>query len=208
MLRAAPAPPPLTENLIAEDARDPEVVVSGDSPWVVVPSFRMGVQLPVGWYRTTSDQIIENLRRSYGDDLAAAGEDQRRELERQLRAAVDRFPADQVSMGLIPSVRVLLVPFGGVPPTDFCEAQSLQFTRQAYPDAQLTHASSTEVLGRRAARCASTMTANTVSGSFPGAQDLLWIFGESHTVVIASIGNASDPVSSTLDTVLASIRSL
>lgn len=207
-LRAEAEPPALTESDIAEDARNPEVVVSGDSPWVLIPSFRLGIQLPVGWYRSTSQQIVENLERTYGPEFAAMSEQERRDFEVALRAAVDRYPSDTQVMGLIPSVRVMLLPFGGVPPTDFCTAQSLPFSRQGYPEAQLVNSSWTEVHGRRAARCTTSMTANTVNGSFPAMQELLWIFGESHTVLILSLGNASDPVSATLDAVLGSIRRL
>lgn len=207
VLRNDPNPPALTEAQIAADASDPNVVVVGDSPWIVVPSFRLGVQLPVGWYRKTQEQILAGLRRSYDaqHQLSAAEEEQ---FSRSLRGAADRFPEGANIMGLIPSVRVLLVPGGGIPPQDFCERLQLPNARQTYPYATLTRSEWMEVQGRRAARCSNAVTANTLGGSFPGVSDTLWIFGDSHIVLIASVGNASDPVAATLDAAIASIRAL
>lgn len=198
-------PPAITAEMIAADASNPDVVVSGDNPWVVVPSFRMAIHLPGGWYRQTPEQILAGFARSY-DASHQLSQEQQAELVRSLRGAADRHPSNAPVMGLIPSVRVAVGAGGGVPPEDFCARLSLPASRQFYPDARLTASSWIQVAGRRAARCSILVTANTVDGAFAGAVEQVWFFGESHHMMIASIGNTTDPVLPTLQAVVASIR--
>ena len=207
---ASTAPPTLSEAQIASDAADPALVVDPSSAWVVVPSFRIAIQMPEGWYWTNADELIAQGART-GQTLGSEAE---ADLRRGLQAAANRWrEGDTEHAGhLIPSARVLLGP-GGLPrgarlQPDACDALLLPQLRQLYPDARATRGTTLQIAGRESARCTITYTVPAPHATMPASSEVALIFGESHVIMIASVGAPEDPVADVLDAMLASIRPL
>jgi hypothetical protein len=188
------APPVLSDEVVAADAADPALVVSPETGWVVIPSFRIGVAMPEGWYWSEANQEV---------------------LRRGLQAIVNQYlPNDAAHAGtLIPSVRVLLLP-GGLPrgarlADDFCQASVLPELVAVYPDAVIASHESLTLGGYPAARCGVDHSVTTVGGVIlPAHSESALVFGESHVVMIAAVGGTEVSSADVLTGVLASIRSL
>jgi hypothetical protein len=205
------APPVLSDEVVAADAADPALVVSPETGWVVIPSFRIGVAMPEGWYWSDAEEMIR-LTEATRHHLDEANQEV---LRRGLQAIVNQYlPNDAAHAGtLIPSVRVLLLP-GGLPrgarlADDFCQASVLPELVAVYPDAVIASHESLTLGGYPAARCGVDHSVTTVGGVIlPAHSESALVFGESHVVMIAAVGGTEVSSADVLTGVLASIRSL
>lgn len=205
------APPALSEEVVALDAADPALVVSPETGWVVIPSFRIGVAMPEGWYWSDADEMIRmtEATRHHLDEANQAV------LRRGLQAIVNQFlPDDPAHAGrLVPSVRVLLLP-GGLPPgarlaDDFCVSSVLPELVAVYPDATIASHEILTLGGYPAARCGVDHSVATVGGLvLPAHSESALVFGESHVVMIAAVGGAEVSSADVLTAVLASLQRL
>ena len=199
--------PLLTERQLADDASNPSVIVDEHSAWVLIPSFRLGFEMPAHWYWMSAEELRAQTTRTTGRPISDA---EWTDVQRAFRATVHPWRVDDATHAgeLVPSVRVFLVEGGGVPPADACSNFMLEFIRTQYPDAQLTSDAQHTLAGRPLVRCAYDHSSPTVNGALPGRTDIAVINGESHSILIVSLGAQTDEVAANLDAVLATARPL
>lgn len=199
--------PLLTERQLADDAANPSVIVDAHSAWVLIPSFHLGFEMPANWHWMSVDELRAQTMRTTGRTISDA---EWADVQRSFRATVHQWRLDDVRHAgqLVPSVRVFLVEGGGTPPPDACSNFMLQFMRSQYPDAQLISDAQHTLEGRPFVRCAYDHNAQTVTGALPGRTEIAVINGESHSILIVSLGPPTDEVAANLDAVIATARPL
>ena len=198
--------PLLTERQLAEDAAHPGVIVDEQSAWVVIPSFQLAFEMPANWHWMSVDELRAQTARTTGRAISDA---EWADVQRAFRATVHQWRMDDASHAgqLVPSVRIFLVEGGGAPPADACSNFMLQFIRTQYPDAQLISDAQHTLAGRPLVRCAYDHSSPTVMGPLPGRTDIAVINGESHSVLVVSLGAPTDEVAANLDAVISTARS-
>ncbi len=199
--------PLLTERQLADDASNPSVIVDEHSAWVLIPSFRLGFEMPANWHWMSVDALRAQTMRTTGRAISDA---EWADVQRSFRATVHQWRMDDAAHAgqLVPSLRVFLVEGGGAPPPDACSNFMLAFIRTQYADAQLISDSQLTLTGRPFVRCAYDHSSPTVSGALPGRTEIAVINGESHSILIVSLGPQTDEVAANLDAVIATARPL
>lgn len=197
--------PLLTERQLADDATNPSVIVDEHSAWVMIPSFHLAFEMPAHWYWMSVDELRAQTMRTTGRAISDA---EWADVQRSFRATVHQWRMDDASHGgqLVPSVRLFLAEGGGTPPPDACSNFILQFMRTQYPDAQLISDAQHTLEGRPLVRCAYDHNAPTVMGALPGRTEIAVVNGESHSILIVSLGPQTDEVAANLDAVIATAR--
>lgn len=199
--------PLLTERQLADDASNPSVIVDEHSAWVLIPSFHLGFEMPANWHWMSVDELRAQTMRTTGRAISDA---EWVDVQRAFRATVHQWRMDDAAHAgqLVPSLRVFLVEGGGAPPPDACSNFMLDFIRTQYADARLTSDAQHTLAGRPLVRCAYDHSSPTVSGALPGRTEIAVINGESHSILIVSLGPQTDEVAANLDAVIATARSL
>ena len=199
--------PVLTERQLAEDASAPGVIVDEHSAWVMIPSFHLAFEMPAHWYWMSVEELRAQTMRTTG---RAISDSEWADVQRSFRATVHQWRMDDASHAgqLVPSVRLFLAEGGGTPPPDACSNFILQFMRSQYPDAQVISDAQHTLEGRPFVRCAYDHGAPTVMGVLPGRTEIAVVNGESHSILIVSLGPQTDEVAANLDAVIATVRTI
>jgi len=197
----------LTERQLAEDAANPGVIVDEHSAWVLIPSFHLGFEMPANWHWMSVDELRAQTTRTTGRAISDA---EWADVQRGFRATVHQWRIDDAAHTgeLVPSVRVFLVQGGGAPPPDACSNFILQFMRSQYPDAQLMSDGQHTLVGRPLVRCAYDHSSPTVNGALPGRTEIAVINGDSHSILIVSLGPQTDEVAANLDAVISTAHAI
>lgn len=192
-VRSNARPPTLSDEMVASDAANPALTVAPETGWVVIPSFRIGVAMPDGWYWSSADEMVRatEATRHHLDDATVDI------LRRGLQAVVNEFVEGDPTMAgrLMPSARVLLLP-GGLPRgarvgAEFCTQSVLPELAAVYPDATIVSQAALTVGGYPAVRCGVDHSVELVAGVIlPGHSESVLVFGESHVIMMAVVGGA------------------
>ena len=194
--------PLLTERQLADDAANPDVIVDEASRWVLVPSFDLGFQVP-NWHWESEEERRARTTLYTGREVSAR-------VLHTYRATVTQWSMNDASHAgeLIPSLRIFLIPLGGTPPRDACARTFIQLIRSVHPDAQFIRDSWQTIEGRPMVRCTYDHTSPSHTEAVPRRTELAAIVGESHSILIVSLGPQTDEVAANLDAVLATARPL
>jgi hypothetical protein len=209
-VRSNARPPTLSEEMVASDSANPALTVSPETGWVVIPSFRLGIAMPDGWYWSDAEEMLRatEATRHHFDDASIEN------LRRGLQAVVNEFVQGDPSMAgrLMPSARVLLLP-GGLPRgahvgAEFCTQSVLPELTAVYPDAAMVSQAALTVAGYPAVRCGVDHSVEMVAGVvLPGHSESVLVFGESHVIMLAVVGGA-DRASRTAEILSAMVTSV
>ncbi len=202
--------PRLTDSLVDADAARPSLIIDPASSWVIVPSLRIALSMPEGWYWADADRVLEDLERTglALDESVTSG------LRRGLQVAANRYPPGHPATAgaLIPSVRVVLasggLPPGGQIPPNLCEQSVLPELRRTVPDARVVWERPLTVAGRRGVRCRLEFTVPRGRRGIPAATESAIVFGPANVAIISSVGAATDPVGEVVDGIVASGREI